>query len=81
MRKVKLNEVTMLKNLFSGFKSHYKENMYRTIRESLKSGSLELIKEGKSAYFEYRVLIEGGFELGDTLVQVTFAQYTDGVRR
>lgn len=81
MRKVKLNEVTMLKNLFSGFKSHYKENMYRTIRESLKSGSLELIKEGKSAYFEYRVIIEGGFELGDTLVQVTFAQYTDGVRR
>lgn len=81
MRKVKLNEVTMLKNLFSGFKSHYKENMYRTIHESLKSRSLELIKEGKSAYFEYRVLIEDEFELGDTLVQVTFAQYTEGVRR
>lgn len=81
MKKVKLNEVTMLKNLFSGFKHHYKETMYRTMRESIKSGSLELIKEGKSAYFEYRVLIEGGFELGDTLVQVTFAQYAEGMRR
>lgn len=51
MRKVKLNEVTMLKNLFSGFKSHYKEIMYRTMLESIKSGSLELIKEGKSTEF------------------------------
>lgn len=51
------------------------------MRKSIKSGSLELIKEGKSAYFEYRVLIEGGFELGDALVQVTFAQYAEGVRR
>lgn len=81
MKKVNLNEVTMLKNLFSGFKSYYKETMYRTMRESIKSGSLERIKEGKSAYFEYRVLIEGEFELGETLVQVTFAQYTEGVRR
>lgn len=81
MRKVKLNEVTMLKNLFSGFKSNYKESMYRTMLESIKSRSLELIKGGKSAYFEYRVLIEGEFELGDTLVQVTFVQYAEGVRR
>lgn len=81
MKKVNLNEVTMLKNLFSGFKGYYKETLDRVMRESVKTGVLELVKEGKKAYFEYRVLIEGGFDLGETLVQVTYVQYEFGKRR
>lgn len=81
MNKVYLNEVTMLKNLFSGFMKYYKETMDRVMEESVKTGNLELVKDGKKAYFEYRVLVEGGFDLGETLVQVTYAQYEFGTRR